>query len=73
MKPLEFEKPLDALYSKIEELKRLSDEGDVDLSDEIKTIENSEVLKKRYSNLMPQQILQVARHPNRPDTMGLAS
>ncbi len=75
MKPLDFEKPLDALYSKIEELRRLSDEGQIDLSDEIEKIEKrAELLKKEvFSNLTPQQILQVARHPNRPDTLGLAS
>ena len=39
MKPLDFEKPLDALYSKIDELRRLSDEGQIDLSDEIVKIE----------------------------------
>ena len=39
MKALDFEAPLDELYSKIDELKRLSNEGQVDLSSEIKKIE----------------------------------
>ncbi|MDA1353615.1 MAG: acetyl-CoA carboxylase carboxyltransferase subunit alpha [bacterium] len=74
MQTLDFEKPLSELYNKIDELKRLSEEGNVDLSNEIEKIEErAEKLKKEvFSNLTPRQVLQIARHPNRPDSLGLA-
>jgi acetyl-CoA carboxylase carboxyl transferase subunit alpha len=74
MKSLEFEKPLDDLYSKIDELKQLSDESNIDLSKDIKTIESrAEKMKKEiYKSLTPSQIIQIARHPNRPTTLSLA-
>ena len=61
MKALDFEAPLDELYSKIDELKRLSSEGQVDLSNEIQKIEErAEVMKTQvYSNLTPSQIIQM--------------
>lgn len=73
MRALDFEAPLDELYSKIEELKRLSNEGQVDLSSEIQKIEKrAEKMKAQvFSNLTPSQIIQIARHPNRPDTLSL--
>ena len=47
IKPLEFEKPIHDLYIKIDELKRLSQEGQVDLAQEIKKIETrAKTLKK---------------------------
>ena len=74
MKPLDFERPLDALYTKIEELKQLSEESDIDLTDDIKTIEaRADKMKKQiYQSLTPSQIIQIARHPNRPTTLGLS-
>ena len=39
MKSLDFEKPLDDLYNKIEELKQLSEESNIDLDKDIKAIE----------------------------------
>lgn len=72
---LEFEKPLQELYEKIEELKRLGIEGEVDLKTEIEGMEKrAESLKKRiYTNLSPVQIVQLSRHPNRPTTLDLAA
>ena len=47
MKSLDFEKPLDELNNKIDELKQLSEESNIDLSSDIKTIEKrAEKLKK---------------------------
>ena len=71
---LDFEKPLDELNQKIIDLRRLSSEGDVNLSNEISQIEKrAEKLKLEvFSNLTPKQILQIARHPNRPDSLGLS-
>ena len=46
-KPLDFEKPIDALYKKIEELKQIS--NDKNIGSEIETIENkAESLTKKY-------------------------
>lgn len=75
MQSLEFEKPIDELQLKIEELKLLSKDSKVDLSDEIELIESrSKKLKEEiFSSLTPKQILQIARHPNRPDTLGLCN
>ena len=70
-KPLDFEKPIDALYKKIEELKQIS--NDKNITSEIETIENKaeSLTKKIYSNLAPHQVVQIARHVNRPDTTSL--
>lgn len=74
MQSLPFEKPIDELCSKIDELRRLAEEGEVDLSKEIATMEmRVEKLKQDiFSHLTPQQVLQIARHPNRPDTLSLS-
>lgn len=73
-KVLEFEKPIEELYSKIEQLKILSQSGEMDLTSEIYTLEERAIRLKRdvFSVLTPHQILQIARHPNRPDTTSLA-
>lgn len=66
---LEFEKPIVELYSKIDDLQKLSDEeGNKDLDDDIaKLILKAEKLREKiYANLEPIQIVQVARHPERP-------
>ncbi len=73
MKLLPFEKPLAELYDKIAQLRKLSIEGNIDLSSEIEKIESraEQVRKEIYTNLTPNQIVQVARHPHRPDTASL--
>ena len=70
---LEFEKPIADLYAKIQQLKLLSSEEGLNLDEEIKRIEvRAEALKKDiYSNLSPSQIVQLARHQNRPDSLSL--
>jgi len=74
LKILDFEKPIEELNEKIDQLKEISKEGDMDLSNEIERIEKRAMkLKKEiYTNLSPSQIVQIARHPNRPDTQSLA-
>ena len=73
MKTLPFEQPLKELQDKIEELERLSEEGSVDLTKELDRIRTrATALKKEiYSNLSPSQIIQISRHPNRPDSTSL--
>lgn len=73
-KLLEFEQPIKELYEKIDQLKLLSKDGKIDLDEEISKIEKrAEALKKDiFSDLTPHQIVQIARHPSRPDTTSLA-
>ena len=70
VKILPFEQPLKELNDKIEELERLSEEGSVDLTKELERIKTRAVTLKKeiYSQLTPAQIIQIARHPNRPDS-----
>ncbi len=72
-KSLDFEKPIKDLYEKIRQLKDLSKDDKVDLDPEIKKIElRAEALQKEiFSSLTPHQTVQIARHPNRPDTLSL--
>lgn len=69
MMKLDFEKPIIKIEEKIEELKKMSTESGMDLSNEIKTFESQahEYKKELYENLQPIQKLQIARHPNRPN------
>jgi acetyl-CoA carboxylase carboxyl transferase subunit alpha len=67
----DFEKPLDDLYQKIYELKELTVQNNVDLSAEIHQMESRsyQLREKIYKNLTPMQVVQIARHPDRPTTM----
>ncbi|MBU1006336.1 MAG: acetyl-CoA carboxylase carboxyltransferase subunit alpha, partial [Candidatus Omnitrophica bacterium] len=67
---LDFEKPILELELKIAELKSLAADGSIDLSDEIKTLENrlEKVRKEVFETLTPWQKVQIARHPKRPYT-----
>lgn len=68
---LDFEKPIEELELKMEELKRLSDGKDINLSSEIKKIEKKikELRTEIYANLTPWQKTLLARHPDRPYTL----
>ena len=68
---LEFEKPIEELETRIEELRFAQDDSAVELSDEIgKLTKRSQVLTKDiYAKLNAWQISQVARHPQRPYTL----
>lgn len=68
---LEFEKPIEELELKIEELKRLSDGKDIDISGEIKRLDKKvrELRSDIFSTLTPWQKTLVARHPDRPYTL----
>jgi len=68
---MDFEKPLTSLYKKVEELRNLTESGRIDLSQEIKMMERRiEHLKREiYSDLSPIQIVQIARHMERPTTL----
>lgn len=72
-KSLDFEKPIIDLQLKIQQLKNLAHAENLNLDDEIQQILNrASLLKKEiYASLSPSQIIQIARHPNRPDTLSL--
>ncbi|MEE8272174.1 MAG: acetyl-CoA carboxylase carboxyltransferase subunit alpha [Alphaproteobacteria bacterium] len=65
---LEFEKPIAELEGKIEELRHLSDGGDINIADEVSSLQSKRdrLLNTAYEKLTPAQKVQVARHPNRP-------
>ncbi len=68
---LEFEEPIAELEQKIEQLRHVSSDSAVDISEEItKLQQKSESLTNSiYSKLTPWQTALVARHPQRPYTM----
>ena len=68
---LEFEKPLSELEWRIEQIRELAEENQVDVSDQIKHLEEKAVQlrKEIFSTLTPAQRLQLARHPRRPSTL----
>ena len=68
---LDFEKPLSELESRIEQIKTLAEENQVDVSTEISQLEvrAGELRQEIFSTLTPAQRLQLARHPRRPSTL----
>ncbi|WP_181349825.1 acetyl-CoA carboxylase carboxyl transferase subunit alpha [Thalassobacillus sp. CUG 92003] len=68
---LDFEKPVVELREKIAELKRLTKESDMDLNDEIATLETrlEKLEEDVYDRLRPWDRVQMARHPERPTTL----
>lgn len=67
---LEFEKPIEELELKIEELKRISDGKDIDISGEIRKLEKKvrDLRSEIFTSLSPWQKTLIARHPDRPYT-----
>lgn len=68
---LDFEKPLLELEQKIEELRELSDNGQVSFDAEIKKLEKKaeKLQKELYSDLDRWQVVQLSRHNSRPYTL----
>ena len=68
---LDFEQPIADLEAKIDELRNVGADADLNLADEIMRLEekNSSLTQKIYSNLSPWDIVRVARHPLRPYTL----
>ena len=67
---LDFEKPIAELEGKIEELRRLSEPGGLNIAEEVGRLTNAadRQLRALYARLTPWQKIQVARHPDRPRT-----
>lgn len=68
---LDFEKPIAEIRARIESLRRVQAESDVNLSDQITELEkkSSAVANSIFSQLDAWQVTQLARHPMRPFTM----
>ena len=65
---LEFEKPIAELEGKIEELRHLTNNGGLNIADEVGKLQVKvdKQLRAAYAKLTPWQKVQVARHPERP-------
>jgi acetyl-CoA carboxylase carboxyl transferase subunit alpha len=68
---LDFERSIAELESKVDELRRLSTTGELNIADEVGRLEGSanRLLRQTYSRLTPWQKVQVARHPERPHSL----
>lgn len=68
---LEFEKPLEKLYEQLDKIQQISQEGDIDVSDKIKELDQKIIKKKKeiYNKLTGWQKVQLSRHPERPYTL----
>lgn len=65
---LEFEQPIAELESKVKELQHVGDNNELNIADEVAHLrEKSKSLTESiYADLSPWQVVQVARHPQRP-------
>lgn len=68
---LDFEKPLHELEVQIEQIRQLSKETGLDVSEQIRHLElRAEKLQREiFQNLGAMQRMQLARHPRRPSTL----
>ena len=68
---LDFEKPISELESKLNDMKQLAVESDVDVSLAIKKLEENIISLKNdtFKNLTRWQRIQLSRHPKRPYTL----
>ncbi len=65
---LDFEQPIAELQAKISELRYVTDDSEINISEEIATLEKKaeNLTSAIFSRLSPWQISQLSRHPNRP-------
>ena len=65
---LEFEQPIAELQAKISELRYVTDDSDINISQEIQTLERKaeSLTSTIFGKLSAWQISQLSRHPNRP-------
>jgi acetyl-CoA carboxylase carboxyl transferase subunit alpha len=70
---LEFEKPIAVLEGKIEELRHMSSDMDINIAEEVSRLQQkmTREIKSAYANLGPWEKVQVARHPDRPKTASI--
>ena len=72
---LEFEQPIAELQAKIEELRLVGNDNEINIQEEIERLEGKSrsLTESIFSNLSPWQISQLARHPLRPYTLDYVS
>jgi acetyl-CoA carboxylase carboxyl transferase subunit alpha len=65
---LDFEKPIAELEHKLEDMRKLAEESNVDVADAIKSLEKKikELKQDTFNNLTRWQRVQLSRHPERP-------
>src|SRR5437762_3110418 len=68
---LDFEQPIAELEAKIEELRHVTSDGEVNIQDEIGRLQakSRQLTMSIFASLTPWQITQLARHPHRPYTL----
>ncbi|HHH46618.1 MAG TPA: acetyl-CoA carboxylase carboxyl transferase subunit alpha [Thiotrichales bacterium] len=68
---LDFEQPIAELEAKIEELRYVGDDAEINISEEIQKLQEKSrsLTESIFSKLTPWQIAQLARHPQRPYTL----
>lgn len=68
---LDYEQPIAELEAKIDELRHMSNDSDLNITEEIQKLREKSVAmtKSVFSSLTPWQITQMARHPQRPYTL----
>ena len=71
LKFLDFEQPIAELEAKIEELRKVEFDNDINISDTLKQLEEKSKLltESIFSDLSDWQISQLSRHPERPYTL----
>jgi len=70
LKFLDFEQPIAELEAKIDELRYVGDDSEININDEISRLKDksSSLTKNIFAKLSPWQIARVARHESRPYT-----
>ncbi len=68
---LDFEQPIAELEAKIDELRYLGDDAEINIADEINRLraKSRTLTRSIFANLTPWQVTQLARHPQRPYTL----
>jgi acetyl-CoA carboxylase carboxyl transferase subunit alpha len=68
---LDFEQPIAELEAKLEELRYIGNDADLNITDEIARLKarSQELTRSIFSNLTAHQIARLARHPQRPYTL----
>jgi acetyl-CoA carboxylase carboxyl transferase subunit alpha len=68
---LDYEQPIAELQAKIEELRHMTSDKDINITEEIKTLQEKsvELTRSIFASLTPWQVTQMARHPERPYTL----
>jgi len=71
LKFLDFEQPIAELEAKIEELRKVEFDNDINISDTLKQLEekSERLTESIFSDLSDWQISQLSRHPERPYTL----